>query len=403
MCVESPAWGQENGGGSPTAVPTAVEADTVAAAEEVLSGRFGAAITLAEPEVLGGSGSASVIRVRVASSPFTLPRSLVVKRYPQELSGTVDDGFAREAVSYQLFTALAEDDRMCPQLFAHGGTQRVLVLEDLGNAATLADKVLGGDQRAAEHALVSWSRSLGRLHATTAGREADFDALMRRQESPCETQELVTAVEQADAGVPELLEAVTGRELGDVADVVAARIGWLLAGSRHRAFSPSDICPDNNLITGKGVRFLDFEGGCVREALLDVGHLLVPFPLCWCAFALPETVSTAMLAAWRAEVVGVWPELAEDEVLESHLLDARLFWAWLSTWRLLPRAGEDDGPIDPGSRSPRRGVTLAAQWRAVVAEAERIGVAGVAELARPVADSLSVKFGSELEVFPAFR
>lgn len=403
MCLESPACDQGRGGGTETAVPASAEADTVTAAEEVLSSRFGATIALAEPEDLGGSGGASVIRARVASSPFTLPKSLVLKRYPAPPSGVVDDGFAREAVSYQLFTALAEDDRMCPQLIAHGATQRVLVLEDLGKAETLADKLLAHDPRAAEHGLLSWSRSLGRLHATTAGREADFDALMRRQESPCGPQDLVAAAERANSGMPALLESVTGRAPRQGADVVSARTGWLLDGSRHRAFSPSDICPDNNLITDSGVRFLDFEGGCVREALLDVGHLLVPFPLCWCAFALPESMTTAMLAAWRAEVVGVWPEMAEDSVLESHLLDARLFWAWLSTWQLLPREGEDDSPIEPTAPSPRRGVTLAAQWRAVAIEADRIGAAGVAELAQVVGEGLTAKFGSSLEVFPAFR
>ena len=55
-----------------------------------------------------------------------------------------------------------------------------MVLEDLGRSPTLADKLLGDDARAAERALLSWARSLGRLHASTAGREADFDALSRR-------------------------------------------------------------------------------------------------------------------------------------------------------------------------------------------------------------------------------
>lgn len=378
-------------------------ATTVAAAEEVLSGRFGAAITLADPEDLGGSGRASVVRARVASSPFTLPRTLVLKQYPAVETGTGGDGFAREAVSYQLFTALSEDDRMCPQLIAHGAEHRVLVLEDLGRAPTLADKLLGTDARAAEHGLLSWSRSLGRLHATTAGREADFDALMRRQDQPSEQRPLLADVERAAAELPGRLRLVLGRDVGDVAAVVTARTRWLLDGSRHRAFSPSDVCPDNNLITDKGVRFLDFEGGGVRDALLDVGHLVVPFPLCWCAFALPGAMTDAMLAAWRSEVVGVWPELEQDDVLESHLLDARLFWAWISTLRLLPEPGESDRPVDPARRSPLRGALLASQWRVVAAEAARLDVAEVAEAAGGLAAGLRARFASDPELFPAFR
>jgi len=32
----------------------------------------------------------------------------------------------------------------------------------------------------------------------------------------------------------------------------------LLGGTRYRAFSPSDTCPVNNLVTSQGVRFVDF-------------------------------------------------------------------------------------------------------------------------------------------------
>lgn len=153
---------------------------TVAAAEQVLSQRFGAAIHLAEPENLGGSGTSTVLRVRVAASPFSLPRTLVIKRYgPPDVTQPVD-AFIQETVSYQLFTALAPEDRISPELFAHDPHERVVVLEDLGRAPTLADKLLGNDARAAERALLSWARSLGRMHASTAGREADFDALSRR-------------------------------------------------------------------------------------------------------------------------------------------------------------------------------------------------------------------------------
>lgn len=403
MCVESSAGGRNWGSGTGTTMPETGEEATVAAAEDVLSRRFGSTVGLAEPEDLGGSGSASVVRVRVASSPFTLPRTLVLKHYPPQRPGDTDDGFAREAVSYQLFTALAEDDRMCPELFAHGGGERVLVLEDLGKAPTLADKLLGSDPRAAEHALLSWSRSLGRLHATTAGREADFDALMRRQETACDERPLVADVERAQHELPGLLAAVLGRDIPGAAEIVAERTRWLLEGSRHRAFSPSDVCPDNNLITGKGVRFLDFEGGGMRDALLDAGHLVVPFPLCRSAFALPRATTDAMLGAWRSEVTGMWPELAQDDVLESHLLDARLFWAWISTWRLLPGPGEPDGPVDPTTRSPRRGALLSSQWHAVAAEAERLAVASVAEPAGTIAAALTARFGSHLDFYPAFR
>ena len=50
-------------------------AQVIATAEELLSKRAGATVTLAEPEDLGGSGPAIVLRVRAVQNPFALPKS----------------------------------------------------------------------------------------------------------------------------------------------------------------------------------------------------------------------------------------------------------------------------------------------------------------------------------------
>src|SRR5256885_4635647 len=125
---------------------------TVLAAEAVLSRRFGSRVALADPVDLGGSERSIVLRVKVASSSFALPRTLVLKRYVLSPSGEPCDSFVREAVSYQLFTSLAAEDRVCPELFAHDGERRLLVLEDLGRAPTPAGKPIGDDPKAARPA-----------------------------------------------------------------------------------------------------------------------------------------------------------------------------------------------------------------------------------------------------------
>src|SRR2546430_4922611 len=259
---------------------------TVLAAESVLSRRFGSRVALADPVDLGGSERSIVLRVRFASSSFALPRTLALKRYVLPAAGEPCDSFVREAVSYQLFTSLAAEDRVCPELFAHDGDRRLLVLEDLGRAPTLAEKLMGNDAKAAERALLSWAHSLGRLHATTAGREADFDALQRRLSPPRSKDPLAADGPVALAELPELLSAELGVGTSAAARECAERTRGLLGAERHRAFSPSDSCPDNNLITSRGVRFLDFEGGCVRNIMFDAAYLRVPFPSCWWWFDL---------------------------------------------------------------------------------------------------------------------
>jgi hypothetical protein len=184
----------------------------------------------------------------------------------------------------------------------------------------------------------------------------------------------------------------------------------LLGGTRFRAFSPSEACPDNNLVTSRGFRFVDFEWGCFRDVVLDAAYFRVPFPACEASFALPVRLADAMLEAWRAEVVGVWPELDEPDRLRDRLLDAQLLWVWLCTWWLLPRVAGRDGPIGPSPvRSPQISTALSHYWRGLGAAAERGGRGGhgaTADLAAAVVAALATRFPDappELAVYPALR
>ncbi|MBW4717013.1 hypothetical protein [Saccharothrix obliqua] len=377
---------------------------TLAAAESVLSGRFGAAVRLADPVRLGGAGRSVVARVRVAATPFALPRTLVVKRYPSAVADR--DPFAHEAVSHQLLTALPGEDRLTPELVAQDSGERLVVLEDLGLAPRLAEKLLGSDARVAERGLLSWAHAMGRLHATTAGRDADFDALMRRQGSQCCADPIAVDVHTALAGLSGLLRDVLGVETPTAVREFAERAVRGFTTSRRRAFSPSTSCPDNHLVTSRGVRFLDFEGGCVRDIAFDAACLRVPFPSCWCAYGLPAGMSEAMVAAWRAEVASVWPDLDDDDVFLPRLLESQLLWVWLGTWRGLP--GLDSGlpsthrPVD----SPPRATILTARWVRLRADAAALGVAPVAAHADAVVSALVARYGpevAELPLYPAFR
>ena len=218
----------------------------LAAAERLLSRRSGAEVVLADPEDLGGSDRSVVARARVAHNPFSLPRTVVVKHY----LGTPDPGptdpFHYEVASCQLFTALPTDARPSPVLIAHDQQSRLLVLEDLGRSSTLADKLFGPDPVSARRCLLSWARALGRMQAATAGREGDFGALLRRQGERAWRDPLAEDARAGLAGLPELLRAELGVEVSAAAQVEAHRTARLLGGTRYRAFSPSDTCPDNN-------------------------------------------------------------------------------------------------------------------------------------------------------------
>ncbi|MDQ4115505.1 MAG: hypothetical protein M3235_00925 [Actinomycetota bacterium] len=373
-------------------------------AERLLSRRAGATVRLTEPEDLGGSGDSVVVRTRMTHNPFSDRRSVVVKQY-LGVDEAVDP-FRYEVASCQLFTALPAEARPSPMIIAHDPAQRLLVIEDLGRSGSLADKLFGPEPEIATRCLLSWARALGRMQACTAGREDDFGALLRRLGERVRRDPIADQARAALAGVPGLVHDVLGVAISPEAAVEARSTARLLGGTRFRAFSTADTCPDNNLVTSLGVRFVDFERGCFRDVALDAAYFRVPFPACPTSFALPDGMSAQMLGVWRSEVAGVWPELDDVDVLEPRLVDADVLWVWWCTWTLLPRLARRDGPLgrDAG-RSPWLSTALRHYWWGM---AERAGTAlpATAELAARVTGAIDELFPDsprELPVFPAFR
>ena len=392
-----------------TAVLADPVSEVVAAAERVLERRTGAPVTLVDPVDLGGSGRTVVLRVRCAANPFSLPRTLIVKQL-RELSdvaharsvavhpvGTFGDGdtdevadtaFLREAVSYQFATALATDSRPGPSLIAYDRDARLLVLTDLGDATEIARLLHRSDEATVTNSLMALAQAMGRMHAATIGREEDFTALLRRAGAGHLDNVVADQIAGCIPDVPDLL----GKELGvAVAPEVserALRATALFSGGRHRAFSPSDLCPDNILVNDDGVRFLDYEWGGFRDATLDLAYALTSFPGCLCSYELSTERTLAMIEAWRAEVVGMWPQLADDHTLYSRLLDAQLLWVWLSTYWFLPADHARISSVREHQLSASRSEALTARWRALGDFAEHAGVTEVAEHAREVAGRL---------------
>ena len=379
----------------------------LAAAERLLSRRTGATIVLADPEDLGGSDRSVVARARVARNPFSLPRTLVVKHYRDEPSPGRPDPFPFEVASAQLFTSMSPELRPSPVLIAHDPASRLLVMEDLGRSSTLADKLFGPDGAAAQRCLLSWAGALGRMQAATAGREKDFGALLRRLGERAWRDPMADEARAAFAGVAGLLRD----ELGVVATPAAIQeahdTARLLGGTRYRAFSPSDTCPDNNLVTSRGVRFVDFEWGCFRDIVLDAAYFRVPFPGCEASFALPPGMADTLLATWRNEIATVWPDLEESGRLDARLFDAQLLWVWLCTWWFLPRIRVRDQHVgQDAGRSPRISTALSHYWDQLAADAAVAGKSATAELGVAVAEALNKRFPdapAALPVYPAFR
>ncbi|MFC8043068.1 phosphotransferase family protein [Nocardia sp. NPDC057353] len=378
-------------------------AEVVAAAQHLLTKRMGAPVKLSDPTELGGSGRTTVLRVRVAENAFSLPRTLIVKQVNGSgvpgVPGSVvpgvagsDSAFLREAVSYQFTTALSREHRPGAYLVAYDLPARLLILSDLGENAKMTHVLRAGTQTATHNSLMAYAQALGRMHAATVGREADFVALLRRVDVVHRMDGIAQQAQAAVSEVPGMLE----RELGvDVPGEIAERIvrgNRLFTAGRFRAFSPSDLCPDNVILNDEGARFLDYEWGGFRDASLDVAYALVSFPGCLCDVELPRHRAQQMIEAWRSEVVGVWPALADDELLAERILEARLIWVWLSTYWFLPvdhlriAAAREHGLSVPRSEA------LINRWAALAEDARCIGDDHVGDFAERVSATLEERW-----------
>ncbi|MGB2950721.1 kinase [Rhodococcus sp. BGS-1C] len=382
-----------------TAILADPVSEVVAAAQRLLTRRTGASVTLVDPVDLGGSGQATVVRVRVSANPFQLPRTLVVKQVrdnPVESSAADGGGqsaFLREAASYQFANALATDSRPGPELLAYDLSARLLVLSDLGDASPITALLKHSDAASVTNSLMAMAQALGRMHAATVGREDDFAALLRRVGLPNTADGITAQIPDALVAVPRML----ADELG-IAETPSAffdrveRSGRLFAHGTSRAFSPSDLCPDNIIVNEEGVRFLDYEWGGFRDATLDITYALASFPGCLCHFDLSAELAQAMIDAWRSEVVGIWPHLADDAVLASKILDAQLIWVWLTTYWFLPNDHTRIAAARAHHLSVPRSDALLSRWSALVDQAVTTGDSDVADFARRVVAALEAKW-----------
>jgi Ser/Thr protein kinase RdoA (MazF antagonist) len=295
---------------------------------------------LAGPEPMRDSGWTVVLRCTDEAGPADSRGTVIVKAYPPGPDG--ETSFAAEAAGL----ALAGDTGLAPELLAADRRSLTVVMSDLGRAPSLADALLGIGQDRATQALLDWAEACGRLAVAVAGREPELAGLrlkyagggrMRGPGSGMEQRVLGVAERAALVGViaPERLAA----ELAEVAAAVA-RPACLV-------FSPGDICPDNNLLTPGGVRFIDFEASGYHTVFLDAAYLRMPFSTCWCVFRLPPGLRDAAEARYRAQAARIWPELADDGIWERGVRRAVAAWSLDSMWWLLGRALTTNASLEP--------------------------------------------------------
>lgn len=309
-----------------------MEQDAVlAAAEDILTRRYGGSQKLTDATRLSGSGVAGVYRARVTTNPFLQHRTVVVKHSPETGYSLEDAAFLREVVSYQFTTSLQSGIRPGPVMLGYDLDARTIIISDSGNGGTLATLLEQADENQHIQILRNLGTALGRMHAGTAGKEAQFEILFRRltRESPgAEQVQLLRdrlLAHRIRLGLEMLRQA--GVDVPNEVRVAAANIQNRLLRGGLRAFTPFDLSPDNVIQTGEGLQFLDYEWAGFRDASFDVAFVVAGFPLYISPRPYNHVAAQACIDAWLREVRGTWPALNTEDTLHARITGALIGWA----------------------------------------------------------------------------
>lgn len=304
--------------------------DAVAPVVEELVGAV-----LADPVDLGGSARTVVWRVVAGGVP------LVVKVHrPEEAAG-----YAREVSALEVLTGTGT----LPDLVGHDDASRVIVMQDLGERPHLADALLGDDPVLARQRLDRWVDALAALHdaATPARRRTFAEAVAGRGAEASSAIE-----EQPGTAHDRYAEVLPGLGLDDaLPDLVAALELAPTLMSEQEVISPGDVCPDNNADLGDRLVLLDLEGAQLLHPALDLAYLTVPWPSCWCSWALPDDVVAAAVRRYEA-ARGLEPVAVAHDLAVATLLWAVVSPGWFLSRALHPETGDaEDDPRVPTRRA----------------------------------------------------
>ena len=375
------------------------------AAEEGIARRFGAVnVCVVAVENFPYS---SVFRCHLQADDSGVPVSVIV-RIPRE--GTAarpsGDGLGNERAALEYLTSISST--LAPGFLAGSESDGFVATEDFGTAPSVLELLLGNDAKAATEAAHAFARSLGRLHAQTAGntrstRELTWATVAIEQS----WRQIREAVAMLGLPNPDDAEGVE-RDIREIARILNEPGDFL-------ALSNGDPSVVNCKVIGGHVRFFDFEAACFRHALVDASVLRFFYPTGGPPWQLPPELAHHMEEMYRAELARACPPIGEDAFYERGMAAASAAWAILRMLRL-PRvdAGPDQdlwpllppdwvGPIPVRSRRRQ----LVSILETFVASAERArAFTALAAWCEKVAEALRDRWPEamgELPLYPAIK
>jgi hypothetical protein len=388
-------------------------AETQHIAEQLLAAAPAGPMRL-EPDVeLDGSDRSHVYRFRVIDGLPDAPASVIVKRAALGEGEIYDlDASMFPAPAWRLYndwaglqflTHVAPDRLLAPRFYAGDRLAGLVVMEDIGSGDTLADLLLGADPAAAEQRAIEHATLLGRMHALSVGRQAEFDRLRDGLAQRDKTGDYYT-YQWLAAALQVATEALDITPAPEVAGELALLIAAIRDPGPFLVYTHGDPCPDNLVRSSAGLRLLDFEFGDFRHALIDGVYGRILFPTCWCVNQLPIQMVRSMEQAYRAELSQGCPAAADQATFARAVVEGCAYWALtLFDWYSMPQLlGE---PVEWGIATVQQRVLARAELLARTA-AEFGYLEALGATFGTIATRLRARLPADLEampLYPAFR
>jgi hypothetical protein len=303
-----------------------------------------------------------VVRLRLTAN-----RSVVMKKRAG------NDSFEVELAALEYLNGMPEP--VAPRLLGADAGAGILLMEDLGPGASLADSLLAGDRSRVRADLVSYAEALGAMHAWS----------MRRPRDPrLGTPPWPAAVAR---GKDAFLSAAVSLGLAAAgAGTEIDQISEILNETGYHGLVHGDACPDNVRLLDDRCRIFDFEHSGWGAVVLDASYLLAPFPSCWCFGRLPASVTAPAMAAYRGRLQAAGIDLGPSwDVAMTAALGA-----WIVAWAdTITEVLEEDREWGTTMMRPR----LLTWLRSFTSAAGRSGVLpGLGVLAGELHERLSARW-----------
>lgn len=307
-------------------------------------------ILLTEPERRN-----RIWRCQLKAKDSLVPETVIIKQVkPEGYAPSAPDAwdtsrFFNDWAGAQFLSTYALEERHGPAFYGGNIEQGFIILEDMGDHASLVEPLLKGDAPAASHALIAFAQRLGWMHASAIGKEELYREI-QQDISPQWAEIAVKSPESAQLAsekqVTEFTEICTrlGIEFGEAAKQEFRSVLQQLGNpGPFMTFIHGDPCPDNIFYQGSELRLIDFEFSSFGHALQDGLYGRLPFPTCWCANAVPSEVIQKMEQAYRTQLSVACPEVLDDQQFAQEASFIAASWVLRSMSWHLESALEEDG------------------------------------------------------------